>query len=95
MLRKLVPTLLLVAIVGAGLVAWLRIGSAEECEKWAATSLKKARITFAGLRGRTGSFPEHLATTYALTSFRVDGIVYRNPGGCEESLLPARPEANP
>lgn len=95
MLRKLVPTLLLLVIIGAGLVAWLRIGSAEECEGWAAASLKKARASYDVLISPANSFPEYLRMTFERTSFQIDDKVYRNPGGCHEGLLPARPQANP
>ena len=90
-MRKVVPTLLIVAVLVAAVVAWLRIGSAEECERWAAASVRKARDSYDVLTTPAESFRDYVRMTFERTSFELDGRVYRNPGGCDEDLLPENP----
>ena len=90
-MRKIVPTLLIVAVLAAAAVAWLRIGSAQECEKWAAASLRQARETYDPLTTAADSFRDYVRQTFNRTSFELDGRTYRNPAGCDESLLPENP----
>ncbi len=94
MWRKVVPTAVLLAVVGAGIFAWMAVGSEEECKKWASTTLKKARISYASSPAQ-GPFEPYLRDMYERKSFRVDGTLYVNPGGCSKGLLPASPEPTP
>ena len=95
MWRKIVPTLLIVLVLAAGVIAWLRLGAQEECEKWASTTLRKSRISYAALRGRVGPFEDYARAMYQRDSFRIDGTLYENPGGCEPTLLPDRLSPQP
>ena len=95
MWRKIVPTVLLVVVLGAGAFAWMRVGSQQECEKWASTTLKKARMSYGAMQGPAGPFEPYLRAMYGRKSFRIDGTLYVNPGGCSDGLLPANPRPRP
>lgn len=90
-MRKIVPTLLIIAVIAAAAIAWIRIGSAEECEKWAAASLRQARQSYDELTTPADSFEDYVRQTFERKSFELDDRVYRNPGGCDEGLLPDKP----
>ena len=95
MWRKVVPTLVLLAVIGAGIFAYVRLGSEEECKKWTSTTLRKARISYAALPAPREPFPTYLEAMYERPSFKIDGTLYVNPGGCSRELLPDRPEPRP
>ena len=95
MWRKIIPTLLILVVLGVAVMAWLRLGTAEECDKWASIALRKARISYAALRGPTTSFEAFARAMYERDSFRIDGTLYENPGGCESDLLPDRLSPQP
>ena len=95
MWRKVVPTLVLLAVLGAGIFAYLRLGSEEDCKKWATTTLRKARISFAALPSPREPFPTYLRAMYERPSFKIDGTLYVNPGGCGRELLPRQPAPRP
>lgn len=96
MWRKIIPTLLLAAVLGAGVIAWFRLGSAEACERWASVTVRKARVSYTHLRGPApGPFGDYVRAMYERPSFKIDGNLYVNPGGCDPELLPARPEVQP
>ena len=90
-MRRIVPTLILLLILAAAVFAWVRIGSAEECEKWAAASVREARDSYDVLTTPADSFRDWVNQIFDRRSFELDGKVYRNPGGCDENLIPDNP----
>ena len=90
LVRRIVPTLILLLILAAAVVAWVRIGSAQECERWAGASVREARDSYDVLTTPADSFRDWAQQTFARTSFELDGRVFRNPGGCDEELLQTR-----
>ena len=95
MWRKMVPTILLLLLIGAAIVAWLRLDSAQQCDKWASITLRKARISYGALRGPAPPFAEYVRALYERDAFEIDGTEYVNPGGCSIDLLPERPSTRP
>ena len=93
--RKVVPTLVLLAVIGAGIYAYLRLGSEEDCKEWATTTLRKARISYAAVPPPREPFPSYLTAMYERPSFKIDGTLYVNPGGCKRALLPKQPAPRP
>lgn len=94
-MRRIVPTLILLLILAAAVVAWVRIGSAEECEKWAVASVRQARDTYNLRTTPADSFRDWVNQTFARRSFELEGRTYRNPGGCDGELLDAELSRTP
>lgn len=76
------------AVIVFGLVVGavhLTLHTESDCESWSRIARRKAEAVFGALRGYDGNIKRLERAEFKRNSFRINGTLYRNPGGCTAS----------